>query len=438
MIKLGQTCNAALVLILLAVSPVFAQDGNNGGPSAGRRTWDLHFQSTIIGQGVLPFAAEYSGANSLEPNGEVRETFSFDVNGGIRLWRGGELYADLLSWQGYGLSNTTGVAGFPNGEAYRSGKTYPDAYISRAYLRQVFPFGKSDDSTDRPNSPGNRKLVFTAGHFSAADVFDKNAYANDARTQFMNWALVNNPAWDYPANALGVTNGASAELSVGSWTARAGIFQVSRFANVIRMDWNIANAWSWAGELEKNQSFWGHPGAIRLLAYEESAHLGSYQEVLANPQEISANGQRGYRKKYGLGLNLNQEIHKDVGAFARLGWSDGKYQEWEFTDVDRTASAGISMKGEAWRRAGDTAGAAVVVNGISAVHRQFLAAGGLGILIGDGRLNYGTEQIVETYYSFSTRWNVAVSPDFQFVNHPAYNRARGPAWIYALRFHWEK
>ncbi len=251
---------------------------------------------------------------------------------------------DILSWQGYGLSKTTGVAGFPNGEAYRVGKTFPDAVISRAYLRETVPLTTGGDSgAPSANSTEKRQLILEAGHYSAADVFNTNAYANNARTQFMNWALINNAAWDYPANALGFTNGVSAELDLDSWSARAGIFQVSRQANALRMDWNLADAWSWAVEVERRQSYWSHPGAVRMLAYDEHAHMGSYQQALSDPQNIAALGQRGYRSKYGFGINVEQEIRKDVGVFARLGWNDGKTQTWEFTDVDRTASAGISL-----------------------------------------------------------------------------------------------
>jgi len=430
--------SATLTVMLVACLPLRGQDSSPNGSLATHRKWDFHYQSTLIGQGVLPFPAEYSGPNSLEPHGEVRDTFSFDVTAGVHLWRGAEFFADVLSWQGYGLSNTTGVAGFPNGEAYRVGKTFPDAVISRAYLRETVPLGsKGVFATPSERTNEGRRFVLQLGHFSAADVFDTNTYANNARTQFMNWALVNDVAWDYPANSLGVTNGLSAEMDLNSWSARAGIFQVSRMANALRMDWNLLHAWSAVGEIEKRHSFAGHPGAARLLAYDEHAHMGSYQQALSDPQNIAALGQLGYRSKYGFGINLEQEIHKDIGAFARLGWSDGRNQVWEFTDVDRTASMGISLKGEAWGQPADTLGIASVFNGITAVHRQFLANGGVGITVGDGKLDYGVEQIVEAYYSHATRWHVSVSPDFQLVVNPAYNRARGPAFIYALRLHWE-
>ena len=184
-------------------------------------------QSTVIGQWAAPFPAKYSGGNSLEPHGEVKDTFSFDVTAGIRLWRGGEFFADVLTWQGYGLSKTTGLAGFPNGEAYRLGKTYPDVIVARGYLRETVPLGGGPSPGADPNAPsegsgGQRRLILSVGHIPVTDDFDKNAYANDPRTQFMNWAFVNNAAWDYPANSLGFSNGVSMQLDLGSWTARAG------------------------------------------------------------------------------------------------------------------------------------------------------------------------------------------------------------------------
>ena len=211
-----------------------------------------------------------------------------------------------------------------------------------------------------------QNLTLTVGHLSATDIFDSNVYAKDSRSQFMNWVLVNNGAWDYPADSLGFTNGAAAELNTRAWTGRVGIFQVSKFANGIRMDWNLSHAWSSVAELERRYALRGHAGAVSLLAYDTRAHMGSYQATLDNPslgENIYLTA--AYRYKYGFGLNLEQEIRKNLGAFARLGWSDGKNQTYEFTDVDRTATAGLSLKGVAWRRPEDTVGLAVVVNGIS-------------------------------------------------------------------------
>jgi high affinity Mn2+ porin len=346
-------------------------------------------------------------------------------------------------WQGYGLSSTLGVAGFPNGEAYRVGKTYPDVYICRAFIRETIGFGGEKEAADDAPSELRgtqdvRRLTFTVGHLSATDIFDNNAYAKDSRSQFMNWTLITNSAWDYPADSLGFTNGAAVELNSRTWAGRLGIFQVSEVANGLRMDWNLAKAWSTVAEVERRYSPGGHAGAIRLLAYDTRAHMGSYQETLNNPslgENITLT--KAYRYKYGFGINLEQEIRKNLGAFARLGWSDGKNQTWEFTDVDRTATAGLSLKGTWWRRPKDTVGLGVAVNGISAAHRQFLAAGGLGITVGDGALDYRSERIVETYYNWKVAKHFQLTLDYQFAQNPAYNHARGPVNLFALRLHTE-
>ena len=283
-----------------------------------------------------------------------------------------------------------------------------------------------------------RNLTITVGHLSAKDIFDTNAYANDSRSQFMNWALMANEAWDYPANTLGFTNGAAAELNTRAWAVRLGIFQVSKVANGMRMDWNLAKAWSSVAEVERRYSPRGHAGALRLLAYDTRARMGSFQETLNNPslgEDIDLTA--AYRYKYGFGINLEQEIRKNLGAFARLGWSDGKNQTWEFADVDRTATAGIALKGARWRRPNDTVGLAAVVNGIGAAHRQYLAAGGLGILVGDGALDYRSERAAETYYNWVLAKHFQLTLDYQFAQNPAYNHVRGPVDFLALRFHTE-
>lgn len=373
----------------------------------------------------------------------VRDTISVDALGGVRLWQGGEFFVDLLMWQGYGLSNTLGMAAFPNAEAFRVGKTYPDVNVCRAYLRETVGLGGEKESTeDAPDdlrgTRAVRRLTLTIGHFNAKDIFDNNAYANDPRTQFMSWSLYANDAWDYPANTLGFTNGATAEFNTRAWSARLGIFQVSKFANALRMDWDLPKAWSAALEFERRYSPRGHPGTIRLMGYDTRAHMGSYQATLDDPaisEDIYLTA--AYRYKYGFGINMDQEIRKDLGAFARLGWSDGKNQTYEFTDVDRTATAGISLKGASWRRPQDTVGLAVVVNGISAVHRQYLAAGGLGITVGDGALDYRAERVAETYYNWQIAKRFQLTFDYQFAKNPAYNHVRGPVDLFALRFHTE-
>ncbi len=440
--RIRRTSWMVLAALMLFCAHCRAQD-TAGAADLDPQQWNIHFQSTVVGQGHPSFSADYSGANSLNPGASVRETISVDALAGVRLWHGAEFYTDVLMWQGYGLSNTLGMAAFPNGEAFRVGKTYPDAYICRAYIRQTIELGGEKESTDDEalelrGKRAVRRLTFTVGHVNAKDLFDNNAYANDGRSQFMNWSLMANNAWDYPADTLGFTNGAAVELNSHDWAARVGIFMASKVANGLRMDWILSHAWSAAGELERRYSPRGHPGSVRLFAYDTRAHMGNYQQTLGNPNlQENVDLDAAYRYKYGFGINLDQEIRKNIGVFARVGWSDGKNQTYEYTDVDRTVTGGVSLKGAAWRRQQDTVGVAVVVNGLSAVHRQYLAAGGLGITVGDGALDYAAERVVEVYYNWQIAKHFQLTPDYQFTPDPAYNQARGPVNLFALRLHTE-
>ena len=448
--RLRQYLWLAAMLLLVAMAAPFAcaqdnppsgqlQDASGSTPPDPQQ-WDFHFQSTAGAQGHPSFPAKYTGPNSLTPGADIKDTISVDLMGGVRLWRGGEFFGDVVIWQGYGLSNTLGMAGFPNGEAFRIGRTYPDASVARAYIRETIGFGGEKASADDGlgGTKDVRNLTFTVGHLSAKDIFDSNAYANDSRSQFMNWSLMANDAWDYPANTIGFTNGAAAELNTRTWSGRLGIFQVSKVANGLRMDWNLTHAWSSVAELERRYSPKGHPGTLRLLAYDTRAHMGNYQETINDPSlgaDIFLTA--AYRYKYGFGINLDQEIGKNLGVFTRLGWSDGKNQTYEFTDVDRTATAGVSLKGARWHRSEDTVGIGMVVNGISAAHRQYLAAGGLGITVGDGALDYRAERIVEGYYNWKIANHFHLTADYQLAEDPSYNHARGPVDLIALRFHTE-
>jgi high affinity Mn2+ porin len=273
---------------------------------------------------------------------------------------------------------------------------------------------------------------------SVKDIFDNNAYANDPRTQFMNWGLMANEAWDYPADSLGYETGFAIELNQPHWAVRYGFFQMPEVSNGMAQDAHYLEAWGMVTEFERRYTVNGHPGTVRFLAYLNSAHMGSYQAALDSPiRPADIEATRAYRYKYGFGLNVEQEIIKNVGAFARLGWSDGQTEAWVFSDVDRTAALGISVKGEFWRRPNDTFGLAGVLNGITRVHQEFFAAGGTGILAGDGALNYGWEQVLETYYDVQIWRTLHGALDYQFVNNPAYNHDRGPVSILGARLHWE-
>ena len=388
------------------------------------------------------FPASYSGPNSLSSASEVKETVSMDLYAGARLWRGAEAHIDGLVWQGFGLSKTVGAEGFPNGEAFRLGTDLPKAIIARLFIRQTIGLGGEQESVenDELHLAGVQdvsRITLTLGKFSAKDIFDNNAYANDPRTQFMNWGLMANEAWDYPADSLGYMTGIAVELNQPHWAVRYGFFQMPPVSNGMGTDPHYLEAWGMVTEFERRYAVNGHPGAVRFLAYLNSAHMGSYQAALDSPiRPADIEATRAYRYKYGFGLNVEQEIITNLGAFARLGWSDGQNEAWTFADVDRTATLGLSIKGGFWGRANDTVGLAGIINGISPVHRDFFAAGGTGILGGDGNLDYGWEKIVEAYYDFQIWKTLHGALDYQLISDPAYNRARGPVSVLGARLHW--
>ncbi len=420
------------------------------------RSW--HMQSTITGQGYPSFSAKYTGVDSLPPAGQVRETVSLDFYAGYRLWRGAEFHADLLTWQGFGLDGTLGIEDFPNGEAYKIGVRYPHADIARFFIRQTIGFGDEKEAvpSDQLTLAGDRqatRLTFTVGRYSSKDIFDSNAYANDPRTQFMNWALVGNVIWDYPADSLGYTTGASVELERPKWALRYGFFQLPNQQNGFTAEgrylmWpgdssagddRFFHDWGMVTEGERRYSIGTHTGAVRPLAYVNQGEFGSYKAALsvtgADIAKTYAN-----RHTYGFGLNAEQEITKNIGVFSRAGWNDGHNEAWMYTDINHSGSLGVSVKGDAWHRSGDTAGLAAVMSGISKLNRQYLMAGGTGILDGDGNLNYGMERAVETYYDHTFPQfpqQIHLTLDYQFVANPAFNRDRGPVSVFGTRIHWE-
>ena len=407
------------------------------------QVWNWHAQNTDIVQYHPGFSAKYSGPNSLSAVNEVKETVSVDLYGGLRLWRGAEAHIDGLMWQGFGLSRTLGVEGFPNGEAVRLGTDVPNFNFARVLIRQSFNLGDESETVedDALHLAGTRsvsRLTFTLGRMSAKDIFDPNAYANDPRTQFMNWALMANEAWDFPADSLGYTTGLAAELNQPHWAARYGFFQVPRNANGTAQDSHYLEAWGMVAEFERRYQWRAHPGAIRWLAFVNRADMGSYQAALDSPiRPADIQSTRAYRYKYGFGLNVEQELVSNIGAFARAGWSDGQNEAWAFSDVDRTFTLGLSVKGEFWGRANDTVGLAGILNAAASVHHQFLAAGGTGILDGDGALSYGIEKDLEVYYNFQVWKSIHTTVDYQLITNPAYNRDRGPVSVIGARLHWE-
>ncbi len=441
-------------------SPAPVVETNNPVSGSNEQNWNFHVQNTEIVQGYPGFPAKYTipGYDSLPTGGETRETVSLDLMAGVRLWPGAEAHIDAMMWQGFGVNNTLGLEAVPNGEAYRLGTDVPNGMITRLFIRQTFGLGGEqedvlDDQLDLAGKRDVSRLTFTLGRFSVADIFDQNAYANSPRTQFMNWALVNNEAWDYAADAVGFTTGLAVELNQPDWTLRYGFFQVPEAANSLTGDdaylkWPydsgaayepVFSGWAMVTELERRYTLQDHPGTIRFLAFLNRADMFNYQQATAilldHGSDLTA--ARAYRFKYGFGLNWEQEIVKNVGLFSRLGWNDGKEQGWMFTDVDYQGSLGLSFNGESWQRPDDTFGLAGVLSGITKAEQNFFAAGGTGILAGDGALNYGWEKALETYYDFKIWKTIHTALDYQFIDNPAFNRDRGPVSVFGARIHWE-
>ncbi|PZA11083.1 hypothetical protein DNX69_17320 [Rhodopseudomonas palustris] len=405
--------------------------------------WEIHGQTTIIGQGYPSFRAPYSGPNSLFPGAQFKSTWSTSLFANVRLWDGGELYLNPEFLQGYGLSDTAGVAGFPNGEGQKSGFAYPHFSPSRFYLRQTFGLGGEQEQLSSSASQLSRKadisrLTFQVGRFSVVDVFDGNSYAHDPRRDFMNWSIWASGAFDYSADKLGLSYGATAELNQKQWAIRAGYFLMDAESNSNDFDMRVPRRGEYVTELETRYALFGRPGKLRTLGFINSVYSGSYRETLDNPQlNLDISQTRKGRIKFGYAFNLEQAVTDDVGVFGRWSWNDGKNEIMAFTDIDDSLSGGVSIRGMRWGRPDDVIGIAGASNGLSRDHRDFLAAGGLGPLIGDGRLNYRRESVMEAYYAYAVTQAWTATADYQFIANPAFNADRGPVSVFSGRLHGE-
>jgi len=441
----AQTFNSDLVLhnIRLGLNYRIGQPSDflAKGPDAldlGR--FAFHAQTTYVGQYAFPFRAPYRGQNSLSPN-HGRETWDATFYVGARLWQGAELWINPEIDQGFGLSGTLGVAGFPSGEAYKVGASVPYTRLPRMFVRQTIDLG---GDTQRVESGINQfagsqtadRLVITVGKFGVTDIFDTNKFAHDPRADFMNWAIADTGTFDYAADAWGYTYGAAAEWYRGPWTLRFGVFDLSVVPNSTELDPRFKQFQS-VVEIEHRHELWGQPGKVAVTGFLSRGRMGRFDDAVRLAQ---LNGEpadtalvRRYTSRSGVSLNLEQQISSALGVFARAGIASGGVEPYEFSDIDRALAAGLSLAGKQWGRPDDTVGIAGLVNGISAAHKAYLNAGGLGILVGDGQLpNPGPEKIAEIYYSFPiANWRATL--DYQFIANPAYSRDRGPVSVIGTR-----
>ncbi|HWZ21376.1 MAG TPA: carbohydrate porin [Cytophagaceae bacterium] len=415
--------------------------------------WSFHFQSTIIVQGHPDFHSPYSGANSLRDTAETALSLTNTFFLGRKLWKGAALFFNPEIAGGKGISYALGIAGAANGETFRIGSPAPALYIARLFFQQHIALNSKrenaeDDLNQLKSSIPSSRITISAGKFSIADYFDDNSYSHDPRTEFLNWSLMSNGAWDYPANTRGYTWGAVVELVKPGYAIRISSVMMPKIANGPTLDFSVNKAHAETVEFEKKISTKKHQGSLKFLAFHNSSRAPSYNNAInamthgdSSLNEIIEGRKTGTTFggiKYGFGLNFCQELTNAIGIFARLGWNNGQTATWAFTEIDQTASAGISIKASKIKRPEDVFGLAIVVNGISKEHINYLNAGGYGFIIGDGKLpNYGHEQILETFYKIKLAKTLWTTLDYQFIANPAYNKDRGPVHVFAIRGHVE-
>jgi high affinity Mn2+ porin len=409
--------------------------------------WNLFYQATSIGQYHGTFNSPYEGPFSLQDSPERDVSLTTTIFFGFRLAENTLFVFDPEIAGGRGFSGVNGVVNSTNGELPRVASATPKPYIARLYITQDFGFGteKEKIESDENQPAGERPMTrysITVGRFTLTDFFDNNRYSHDPRTQFMGWAVMYNGAWDYPADTRGYTWGWVHEFHTKSWSLRYASAAEPRVANGLRFDRRILVNRGDTLEEERRYSLRAHPGAVRVLEYANHARAGNYAEAIklseetATRPDVTATRKNG-TLKYGAGISADQEITKDFGIFARLGWNDGKTESFAFTAIDRLATGGVSLTGTKWKRKNDVVASELTVSGLSAIHREYLALGGYDFLIGDGRLNYGTENIWESYYNARLFKGFSTTFDLQHIQNPAYNRDRGPVWVESIRLHME-
>jgi len=407
----------------------------------------LGMQFNGIYQNVPGFRSPYEGERSFTTAGGEGHnlTHIYGAYIGSQVLPSLQAYVDIEMAKGSGISKGQGLGGYTDGDVIRTGtiELGTGPYVARAYLRYYYALSSETEKMERGQDqlPGDEpisRVEIKAGKLSVADDFDLNSYANNTRTQFLNYSFINNTAWDYAGDTRGYSYGFVVSLFQPKWRLAVGSYQMPTTANGNIFDEHILQAQGTNLELTLKPDDVGT--VIRLLTYLNQASMGSYADAIAIGNATSAvpsvlaNEAPG-RTKYGFGLNFEQPLadNGETGIFGRVGWNDGHNETFVYTEVDQEVSAGVQISGIHWKRAEDHWGIAYAVDGLSSQHKDYLADGGIGMLLGDGKLNYGLEQILETYYRVQIGKYVQVSPDFQYIINPGYNRDRGPAAVYSMR-----
>ncbi len=430
-------------------TPMSTKGDINTSAPASSDDWGVHILGTqinVIGQDLRPLHSPYADVNSLRARGDSKISHAYGGYVGVQAGTHLQGYLDVEMIRGKGISSVTGLAGPTNGDVLRQGTIDlgNGPYVARAFVRYTIPLaGEEHDTLQRgedqlPGIISKHRIEITGGKLATSDLFDLNRYANTTRQQFMNWDLFQNTAWDFAADTRGYTNGVAMAWIHPRWVLRVGSFQMPTVANGNKFDSDLRRA---RGDQIELTLIAPATGTIaRFLGYVNHARMGNYAEALAiwratdATPDIAADGKSG-RSKYGWGVNVEQPLADggETGAFARIGGNDGKNESFVFTEVDRHVSAGIQVSGIHWGRTDDRIGIAVAETGIVTVHREYLNAGGLGFLLGDGKLNYSPEQLIEMYYRTQLGTYFQFGPDVQYIRNPGYNRDRGPATVLSLR-----
>jgi len=414
----------------------------------GDKLW-ISGQINFIFQTHLPFYAKYTGPNSLQPDYEKATSRVLTLYTGYKFNGSTEALVDIEEAGGQGLSQALGVAGFPNLDVVRNPTLSQSPYVARAMFHGVVALSKDRIEADPgPLSTFSelpaRRLELRMGKFGLVDFFDVNSVGSDSHMQFMNWAIDQNGAYDFAADTRGYTWGAILEFQDRKWGFRFAEALMPTVANGINMQWNLRRARGESYEFELHRGILPKKdGMVRLLAYTNYANMGIYRVAIDQYLEGKVakpditNHPLQTTLKYGFGVNLEQALTPNVTAYGRFGWNNGKTESFAYTEIDQSFAGGVFLNGRKWGRAQDRFGIAAASNAISGDHREYLALGGLGFILGDGALNYGRENILESYYTIHLWKGLYVAPDVQYIVNPAYNRDRGPVVVPGFRLHIE-
>ena len=436
----------AIPLVMFAAGALMAQD--NSTPAWTDRLW-LSGQANFITQGHSTFTSPYSGPNSLPGPAQIVTSRVITLYSGVRITDTLDFVFDLEEAGGNGIGEALGVAGFTNLDVVRNPSLSHSPYIARAFLHKMIPL--SHEAMEGERGPMQlesmmpvRRIDIRAGKMSTVDWFDVNSVGSDSHYQFMNWTLDNEGAYDYAADTRGYTYGAEIEYNDRKWAFRYGAMMMPKVANGIHLDADLARARGDNFEYELRPQFLPHRVTVlRALAFLNHANMGDYRQAAhqyesgdVSVPDITLSRKQG-RVKYGFGFNGEHELTNSLRAFGRFGWSDGRTESFAYTEVDQSVSGGVDLRGDRWHRGDDKLGLAFVSNAISGDHREYLALGGTGFILGDGKLAYGRETIIETYYNVKLWHGVWAALDIQRVWNPGYNQDRGPVFVGAVRLHLE-